>query len=237
MHPLATALEEAGGTAAPRERVAQLRALLRDELARSERELALARSGRERAGDGRRSRRATTRCSRSCRSPAALRADPDAVRRARAGCSPRRRSARSSRSPRRRRAARRRRPAAAGRRRSTATSRCACRRASARTPSSPRSPSRSTSRGVARLRAAALALPAARRSPTRATGARRSPSALRSAETVARLGGRPADPASVAEHEDAVLAPARDRRGGAGARARTTTRSRRAGSPAGSSSA
>ena len=38
MHLLATALEDAGGTAAPRERVAQLRALLRDELARSERE-------------------------------------------------------------------------------------------------------------------------------------------------------------------------------------------------------
>ena len=44
---LATALHEAGGTAAPRERGAQLRALLHDELARSERELGLARSGRE----------------------------------------------------------------------------------------------------------------------------------------------------------------------------------------------
>jgi len=47
MSPLATALDDAGGTAAPRERGAQLRALLLDELARSEGELALARSGRE----------------------------------------------------------------------------------------------------------------------------------------------------------------------------------------------
>jgi len=47
MHALATALEDAGGTAAPRERVARLRALLRDELARSERELRLKRSGRD----------------------------------------------------------------------------------------------------------------------------------------------------------------------------------------------
>ena len=47
MELLATALEDAGGTAAPRERTARLRALLRDELARSEGELALPRSGRE----------------------------------------------------------------------------------------------------------------------------------------------------------------------------------------------
>ncbi len=42
-----TILEDAGGAAAPRERCAQLRGLLRDELVRSEAELALARSGRE----------------------------------------------------------------------------------------------------------------------------------------------------------------------------------------------
>jgi len=47
MSLLATALHDAGGTAAPRERGAQLRALLHEELARSERELGLARSGRE----------------------------------------------------------------------------------------------------------------------------------------------------------------------------------------------
>jgi hypothetical protein len=44
---LAIALHDAGGTAAPRERGAQLRALLHDELERSGRELGLPRSGRE----------------------------------------------------------------------------------------------------------------------------------------------------------------------------------------------
>jgi len=47
MSQLAITLHDAGGIAAPRERGAQLRALLRDELARSERELGLPRSGRE----------------------------------------------------------------------------------------------------------------------------------------------------------------------------------------------
>ncbi len=47
MSLLATALQDAGGVDAPRERGARLRALLRDELARSQQELALARSGRE----------------------------------------------------------------------------------------------------------------------------------------------------------------------------------------------
>ncbi|HWC26933.1 MAG TPA: hypothetical protein VG474_10145, partial [Solirubrobacteraceae bacterium] len=47
MSLLATALEDAGGTAAARERSARLRDLLREELARSERELALPRSGRD----------------------------------------------------------------------------------------------------------------------------------------------------------------------------------------------
>ena len=59
--------------------------------------------------------------------------------------------------------------------------------------------------GVARLRAAGLALPAevlADAGDWRAPAAR----ALRGAETIARLGGRPADPASVTEHEDAALA-------------------------------
>jgi hypothetical protein len=46
MSLLASALDEAGGAAAPRERGAQLRGLLHDELERSERELGLARSGR-----------------------------------------------------------------------------------------------------------------------------------------------------------------------------------------------
>ncbi len=47
MSLLVTALQESGGASAPRERAAQLRGLLGDELARSERELGLARSGRE----------------------------------------------------------------------------------------------------------------------------------------------------------------------------------------------
>src|ERR1044072_1566389 len=47
MHPLAPALEERGGAAPPRERVARLRTLLHDELARSEHELGLPRSGRD----------------------------------------------------------------------------------------------------------------------------------------------------------------------------------------------
>jgi hypothetical protein len=47
MSLLETALDDAGGPAAPRDRAAQLRTLLADELARSEDELALARSGRE----------------------------------------------------------------------------------------------------------------------------------------------------------------------------------------------
>lgn len=47
MSAFADALAEAGGIAAPRERGARLRGLLHDELARSERELGLARSGRE----------------------------------------------------------------------------------------------------------------------------------------------------------------------------------------------
>jgi hypothetical protein len=47
MGALATALEDAGGAAAPRERAGRLRGLLREELARSERELRLPRSGRD----------------------------------------------------------------------------------------------------------------------------------------------------------------------------------------------
>lgn len=47
MSPLATALQDVGGTSAPRERSARLRDLLRDELLRSARELALPRSGRD----------------------------------------------------------------------------------------------------------------------------------------------------------------------------------------------
>ncbi|HVF78762.1 MAG TPA: hypothetical protein VNA28_10725 [Solirubrobacteraceae bacterium] len=47
MSQLSIALDDAGGTGAPRERSAQLRDLLRDELSRSTRELTLTRSGRD----------------------------------------------------------------------------------------------------------------------------------------------------------------------------------------------
>jgi hypothetical protein len=59
--------------------------------------------------------------------------------------------------------------------------------------------------GIARLRGRGLALPAFLLADA---GDWRPPTAqaLRSAEVVARLGGRPADGDSVAEHEDAVLA-------------------------------
>ncbi|MEA2218126.1 MAG: hypothetical protein QOJ35_752, partial [Solirubrobacteraceae bacterium] len=58
--------------------------------------------------------------------------------------------------------------------------------------------------GVARLRSRALAMPA---DVIADAGDWRAPIApsLRMAEAIARLGGRPADPASVAEHEDAAL--------------------------------
>jgi hypothetical protein len=202
MNPLESALEDAGGTAAPRERLAQLRALLRDDLARSERELGLARSGREQpvivafaaAPDA---------LLAVVPVAVALRADADAV------------SERSWLL-------------------AAATVGALVEIAQPPPPAAPgdllllcgeleghlalRLPTAEPEdaelvavafeeqvAGVARLRAQALALP-----PdvlAEATGWR-PPIAqpLRSAEAIARFGGRPADPASVAEHEDAVLA-------------------------------
>ena len=84
------------------------------------------------------------------------------------------------------------------------------------TPSSCRWPSRATSRAIDRLRARALALPARRarrrRGPAR-PDRRRAPAAW-SPPASPRLGGRPADPASMEEHEDAVLAALEARRAG-----------------------
>jgi hypothetical protein len=60
--------------------------------------------------------------------------------------------------------------------------------------------------GIDRLRAAALAVPATVLGDAPLRDPIGSHHPLRIAETVARLGGRPADPASVEEHEDAVLA-------------------------------
>jgi hypothetical protein len=202
MNPLASALEDAGGTAAPRERLAQLRALLRDDLARSERELGLARSGREQpvivafaaAPDA---------LLAVVPVAVALRADADAV------------SERSwllaaatvgalieiAQPPP---------PAAPG----DLLLRCGelDGHLALRLPTAAQEDAElavvafeEQVAGVARLRAQALALP-----PDVLAEATdwRSPIAqpLRSAEAIARFGGRPADPASVAEHEDAVLA-------------------------------
>ncbi len=201
MYPLASALEEAGGTAAPRERFAQLRALLREDLARSERELALARSGREQPvlvafAAAPEALLAVVPVS------AALRADADAV---------------SERSwllvaasvgalveiaqP----------PAPAGP--ADLLLRCGEREGhlALRLPTGCEEDAElaviafeEQVAGVARLRARALALPA---EVVEATDWR-APIAqpLRSAEAIARFGGRPAEAASVAEHEDAVLA-------------------------------
>jgi hypothetical protein len=202
MHALATALEDAGGTAAPRERIAQLRALLRDDLARSERELALPRSGREQpvtvafaaADDALLAVVPVT---------AALRADHDAA------------SERSWLL-------------------AAATIGALAEIAQPAAPRGPgdlllqagsleghlalRLPTEAQEdadlaviafeehvAGVARLRAQALAVPAAVLADA---GDWRAPIArsLHGAEAIARLGGRPADPASVAEREDAALA-------------------------------
>jgi hypothetical protein len=76
MDDLASALRDAGGARAPRERAGQLRTLLAAELTHGRAELALARSGRERpvvvafAADGRTLLAVTP-------APAALRADPE----------------------------------------------------------------------------------------------------------------------------------------------------------------
>ena len=202
MHPLATALEEAGGTAAPRDRVAQLRALLRDELDRSERELALPRSGRELP--------VTVVFAASEDAivavvpvAAVLRADSDAV------------GERSwlltaatigalvdiAQPP-------------APSRATDLLLRAGSLEGHLALSLATREPEdaelavvafEEQVAAVARLRAAALALPpevVADAGDWRAPVAR----AMHGAETIARLGGRPADPASVAEHEEAALA-------------------------------
>ena len=200
--PLATALEEAGGTAAPRERVARLRALLRDELARSDRELALPRSGREEPVIV---VFAATPDAIVAVLPVAqaLRVDPHAVSE-RAWLL-----------------------AAAAIGALVEIAQPPVPRAAAdlllqsgaleghlalRLPTPEPEDAELAAvafeehvAGVARLRARALALPP---DVLADAGDWRAPIAasLRSAETIARLGGRPADAASVAEHEDAVLA-------------------------------
>jgi hypothetical protein len=205
MSLLATALDEAGGAAAPRERGAQLRALLRDELERSERELGLARSGREEPVTIAIAARADALLA-VVPVPVAVRADPAAV--------PERGWLAVA--------------ATIG-----ALTEIAC-LGTPRGPDdlvleagslhghlALRVPASGVSElddaelaavayeehavAIARLRSRALAVPAHVLSEA---GDWRAPiaQALRSAEAVARLGGRPADGDSVAEHEDAVLA-------------------------------
>jgi hypothetical protein len=202
MSLLATMLEDAGGVAAPRERCAQLRGLLRDELARSEAELALARSGRDDP--------VTVAIAAAPDAllavlpvPVAVRADPGAASErswltvaAAAGAlleiaqlAP---------------------PADAGELVLEAGALDAY--LALRLPTATEEDAELAAIAfeehvapVARLRARALALPA---HVLADAGDWRAPiaQALRSAEAIARLGGRPADGDSVAAHEEAALA-------------------------------
>ena len=203
MSPLANALEEAGGTAAPRERSAHLRALLRFELARSARELELPRSGRDEP--------VTVAFAAAERALVAAVPVPDAVRADPAVASER------------------------GFLAAAAAIGALAESAGLGPPDGPgellleagsldghlalRLPAPAESEDaelatvafdehaapIARLRSRGLALPA---HVLADAGDWRRPAApaLRSAELVARLGGRPADGESVAAHEDAVLA-------------------------------
>jgi hypothetical protein len=202
MSLLATTLEEAGGTAAPRERSAQLRALLRDELQRSEAELALPRSGREHP--------VTVLLAALPGAlvavlpvPVALRADPAAAPErawltvaAAAGA-----LVEIAQLPPPRRAADLMLEAGA------LDGHLALRLATAAEEDAELAAIAFEEQvaPVARLRAIALALPG---HVLADAGDWRAPiaQALRSAEAVARLGGHPADADSVAEHEEAVLA-------------------------------
>lgn len=204
MSQLAIALEDAGGIAAPRERSAQLRSLLRDELARSARELALPRSGRDEPVTV---AFAATGAALMAVVPVAVsvRADPAAapergflataaaigalVECAGLGAPPRAGDLRLQ--------------------TGALDDHLALRLESARGgPDDAELAAVAFDEqavAIARLRARALALPAHAFGDA---GDWRAPVAqgLRSAEVVARLGGRPADADSVAAHEDAVLA-------------------------------
>ena len=205
MSLLADTLDDAGGTGAPRERSAQLRGLLRDELARSERELALPRSGRDEpvtvafaAGAGGDALLAAVPV------PVAIRADPDAAtERAFLATAAAIGALVESAGPGAPRG-----PGDLRLQAGALDGHLALRLA---TPTGPEDAELAVvafeehAAGIDRLRSRALALPAHALSDA---GDWRAPiaQALRSAELVARLGGRPADGDSVAEHEDAVLA-------------------------------
>jgi hypothetical protein len=198
MYLLATALEDAGGTAAPRERVAQLRSLLRDELARSERELALARSGREEPVTV---VFAATAAQLVAVVPvaAALRADSHAVGERAWLLTAATIGALFEIAPRR--------PADLLLQVGALEGHLALRvrTAEGEDPELAAIAFEEHVADVARLRARALAVPAevlADAGDWRAPMAR----SLHGAEAIARLGGRPADAASVAEHDEAALA-------------------------------
>jgi hypothetical protein len=202
MLQLATALEDAGGTAAPRERVAQLRTLLHEDLARSEHELTLARSGREQPVVVAFAAREDALVA-VVPVAAALRADPDAVsERAWLLAAATIGAIVETAAP----------PPPRGLGDLLLEAGSLHGFLALRLPT----PAREDAElavvafeehvaGVARLRAMALALPPGVLAD--AGDWRREPIAqsLRSAEVIARLGGHPADAASVAEHEDGAL--------------------------------
>jgi hypothetical protein len=200
---LATTLDDAGGTSAPRERCGQLRALLRDELARSEAELALARSGREEPVSVGFAALPDALVA-VLPVPVAVRADPDAASErawlmvaAAAGALVEVAQL----------------PPPRGADDLVLEAGALDGHLALRVPTSAEAEDADLAalafdehvEPVARLRARALALPA---HVLGETGDWRAPiaQALRSAEAVARLGGRPADADSVAAHEEAVLA-------------------------------
>jgi hypothetical protein len=204
MSQLSSALHEAGGTAAPRERGAQLRALLHDELDRSQRELGLARSGRAEPVTVALAAAADTLLA-VVPVPVAVRADPGAVSErgwlavaAAIGALAEIAGLGAPRGP--------------GDLRLEAGALGA--HLALRLPAPAAGDDEAElaviafeehAAPIARLRSRALALPAhvlGEAEDWRAPIAQ----GLRSAEAVARLGGRPADGESVAAHEDAVLA-------------------------------
>jgi hypothetical protein len=196
MDELAAALEEAGGIRAPRERAARLRALLDQELERGERELQAPRSGYEAPVTVAIAATDEGRLLGLVPAPAVLRADPDAVNErtwlltaALLGA-----LVESSTAPAD--------AVLAGDRQG--------RLVLAMPGDDPELAALAfddQARGIDRLRARALAMPSAVldaidgfKEPIGAAHP------LRVAAAVARLGGHPADPQSVAAHEEAVLA-------------------------------